>query len=141
MSDNDILEGLRQHIERVPDVIEFLHTPLIAYISTVRRNVVRKREERVAAAWDPVDSLSGRREAADDFAEWAAELADSYMTVGGKKLRVGDMTLDDWRQRIADLNAKIASTAESIARVEQIVVRLQRAHKETLDAYLQGAQA
>ena len=119
------------------DPLRIARPAIVDYTCTVRRSKVRSHEKSLAGLWNPADDpLKSRREAAGNFRTWATLYANDFLSVNGTKVRVGDMTVDDWQQRIAELSAQIAADSESVARAEVVVERLRKARKSTLDSYL-----
>lgn len=113
-----------------------LTTPAVtAYACTLRRNRVSGVEKRLAGVWDAAaDPLASRREAALNFHTIAVEMADSYIAVRGVRMRAGEMTREDWRERIAEMTEHHVALGVSIARAQLVASRLS-AKKPTLDAW------
>lgn len=126
-----------ERIVEEPDPLEMTRPAIIIYTANVRRAVVRRIEQRGAGLWDPIDLNSRRREVRDNFRTWLMDRADTYVVVGGRHLRAGAMTINDWRTRISELRVAAAKDLMTAARDEAMVIKLERKRVQSIDQYLE----
>lgn len=131
LDDHALAVKVVERLQTIPERWEILAPAIIEFVRNRRRQRVRRAEHRVFKPGD------GTERADDPVRELTlaqlADLVDEYVTIPGvgRKL-AGDVTVDEWQLRTAELQDQIVRDQYTVAMYGQIIGLLQRRHCQTI---------
>jgi hypothetical protein len=138
LTSHELADQLILILEDENSPAETARPALIYYIANLRRGQVRRKEQSIRHGWNPSQHGEERRAAGREiYAERLAEYANEYVDIpGAGRVRVGLVTVPQWRERISMMQEGIARDMKSVAFDEEVVTNLEKKGVDNIDTYL-----